>query len=71
MTTTFDDITDDIHEALSPHRWMTPTEVMSRCPGRSHRVVRDELRKMAGTEDIEGRIGGGPDHPVREYRAWR
>ncbi len=61
----------DISRALSPREWMTSLEIMNRCPGWTYKLIHDRLKLMADTEYIASRIGGEPDRPVREYRAWR
>ena len=61
-----------ILQALSPRHGLTPSEVMNRCPkGITYNAIRKRLIELANQEVIEARIVGEPDHPVREYRAWK
>jgi DNA-binding HxlR family transcriptional regulator len=61
-----------ILQALSPRHGLTPLEVMLRCPkGITYQMIRKRLAELASEEMIRSDVVGEPEHPVREYRAWK
>lgn len=64
-----DTVAIDAVKVLSSKRWMTARECWQRIDRWPHIAVRHALRALADAGEIEGRIAGHPDRPVREYRA--